>query len=266
MSTAGVAAAQRQPAPSTRSVLARTCSAEWTRLWTVRTTWWFLAVAAVLMLGLGTLLGFESAADPAEIQGEPAWTTARFIAMPAQFAFLGLVLLSVTADYTTGGIVPTLQWTPRRTVLFLARTAVTVATATTIGVLLTVGAAVAARSTAGEALTLSVDDGVPMVGKVAVVYLAGTLLAAGLGFLIRNTAGALIAVFLLVLVLPLILPLFGDWMATVARALPGSGAIHLLTDGAQDMTVTSSVVVLTVWALGASAAGLLRLVRSDATQ
>ena len=69
-------------------VLARTCAAEWTRLWTVRATWWFLAAAAVVMVGLGTLAGFEAAADPVELAGEPAWATAQFTAMPAQFALL----------------------------------------------------------------------------------------------------------------------------------------------------------------------------------
>ena len=43
---------------STLRVFARTCAAEWTRLWSVRGTWAFLIAAAVVMLGLGTLLGF----------------------------------------------------------------------------------------------------------------------------------------------------------------------------------------------------------------
>lgn len=248
------------------TVLARICSNEWTRIRTVRTTWWFLAAATLMLVGFGTLSGFESAADPVEIQGEPAWTTARLIAMPAQFALLGLVLLSVTADYATGGIVPSLQWTPRRSILFAARTLVTVAVATSAGLLLTICAALAAKTTAGAALTLHADDGINMIVKVAFVFLTGTVLAAGLGFLIRNTAGGLISVFLLILILPLLLPLFGDWMQAVAEALPGSGAIYLLTDGAEGMTTTSSVAVLTLWASGVLVGGWLRFARDDANR
>ena len=254
-------------AAGTATVLARTCAAEWTRLWTVRAGVWFLLAAAVLMVGLGTLLGFEAAADPAELQGEPAWQTAQFIAMPAQFALLTSALLAVTSDYATGGIVPTLQWTPRRTVLFLARTVVTVSVATGTGVLLALAAGTAAYTTSSSALTLRLEEGVDMVGTVAFVLAAGTSLAVGLGFLMRNTAGALVSVFLVVLVLPLLLPAFGDWMTTVAQLLPGSGVTYLLLGEPKDrMTEASSITVLLVWALGSLLLGWLRLLRDDANR
>ena len=251
---------------STGRLFARTCAAEWTRLWTVRSTWWFLAAAIVVLVGLGALLGFESAADPVELHGEPAWTTARFVAMPAQFAFLALALVAVTSDYATGGIVTTLQWTPRRAVLFLGRTIVTVATATGLGVLLTVVSAVAAFTTAGSALTLPLDEGIDMLGRVALVFGAGTLLVVGLGFLLRNTAAALISGFLLILILPLLLPVFGGWMKAVVETLPGSGAIYLLIAQGSGMTTTSSVVALFSWATGLLLLGSLRLLRDDANR
>lgn len=251
---------------STGQVFLRTCAAEWTRLWSVRSTWWFLLAATVVMLGLGTLLGFESAADPSEVQGEPAWLTAQYIVMPAQFALLALVLMAVTADYATGGIVPALQWTPRRTTLVVARVLVTVAVATAIGLVLAVGAALLAHTTASGALTLRAEDGLDMVGTVAFVLATGTLMAAGLGFLLRNTAAVLIAAFLLMLVLPALLPNFGDWLAEVAQRLPGSGALHLLFGDLPGMTTTSAIVVLLAWSLGAVVLGWLRMVRDDATR
>ena len=245
------------------TLLARTFRAEWSRLWTVRTTWWFVVAATVGVLGLGTLLGLESASDPVALQGQPAWDNAQVLMMPAQLVLLGLVVLAVTADHATGGIVLSLQWTPRRTVLFAARALVTVATATVLGVLLMVGAAVLADATAGAALTLPLDEAASAVGEVGLVLLAGSALAVGLGSVLRSTAGALIGVFLLVVVLPLVLPLFGERVREVADALPGAGAIFLLT-GSGDLTTTSSVVVLTVWGVGALVLGCLRLVRDDA--
>jgi hypothetical protein len=249
-------------------LLLRTTRAELLRLRTVRTTWWLLAVAAMMLLGLGTLLGFEAAADPPEVAQGPAWETARFIMLPTQFVFLGLVVLSVTSDYASGGIVPSLQWTPRRSVLFTARTVVTVVVATVAGMVLAVGSSIGTRTTAGSALELGLTDGhaLEMLGRVGFVLLCGTTLAVGLGFLLRSTAGALIAVFLLILVLPLLLPLFSDWLAEVAQRLPGSGAIFLLTEGPDTMTTTSSVVVLAAWAVGVLALGWMRFTRTDANR
>jgi len=250
---------------SVGQVFLRTCAAEWTRLWTVKATWWFLAAAAAIMIGFGAIAGFEAGGDPTP--GASAWEAAHFTGFPAQFAFLALVLTAVTSDYATGGIIPTLQWTPRRTVLFFARTVVTVGTATLAGVLLAVGSALAAFTAAGQALELPLGDGVDTLATVAFVFGAGTGLAAGLGFVLRNTAGGLVAVFLLILLLPLILPQFGyDWLTTVADLLPGSRSIFLLTGEPNDrgFTTMSSVITMLTWAVTLLLTGWLRLKRDDA--
>jgi hypothetical protein len=264
--TAPATPARGTEVPSWR-VFARTCAAEWTRLRTVRTTWLFLAAAAVVMVGIGTAAGFDSANDPVPPQGDPAWGIVPITAMPAQFALLALALTAVTADYATGGIVPALQWTPRRTVLLLARLVVTVGTATVLGVLLGLGAALAAHAAGSPGLTLPVDEGLDTLGTLAFVFAAGTALAVGLGFVLRNTAGALVTVFLLMLLLPVLLPQFGyEWMAELAQVLPGSGAAFLLLGEVPGMTETSSVTTLLVWAGGALLLGWLRLLRDDANR
>ncbi|CAA9368562.1 MAG: hypothetical protein AVDCRST_MAG47-895 [uncultured Nocardioidaceae bacterium] len=250
-------------------LFARTCAAEWTRLWTAKATWWFLAAAAVTMVGLGTVAGFDAGGDPGSAQGDPAWAAAEFTAMPAQFALLALALLTVTSDYATGGIVPALQWTPRRGVLFAARTVVAAGTATLAGVLFALGASVAGYLAARPVLTLPLDVGADVLGTVAFVFGCGTLLAVGLGFLLRNTAGSLVSVFLLILVLPLLLPQFGyGWLTDVADRLPGTCALFLLVGEPTrpGITETSSVVTMLFWAATALVLGWLRLVREDANR
>jgi ABC-2 type transport system permease protein len=247
-------------------VFARTCAAEWSRLWSVRTTWGFLAAAAVAMVGIGAIAGFEAASQPVPPQGDPAWAVASIAAMPAQFALLALALTAVTADYATGGIVPTLQWTPRRGVLFLARTVVAVGVTTALGVLLGFGSALAAFA-AAPALSLPWDVGLDVLGTVALVFACGTALAVGLGFQLRNTAGALVTVFLLMLLLPVLLPQFGyEWMSELASILPGSGAAFLLLGEVPRMTEASSVTALLAWAGGGLVLGWLRLIRNDANR
>ncbi|RKN45379.1 hypothetical protein [Micromonospora endolithica] len=252
---------------STGQVFARACAAEWTRLWTVRATWWFLAAAAAVMVGIGATAGFEAAGSPDPPQGDPAWRISTITAMPAQFALLALTLLAVTSDYATGGIVPALQWTPRRTILFLARALVLTGTTAVAGALLGLASALAAHTTARPLLRLPWDDGVEVLGTVAFVVAAGALLAVGLGFLLRHTAGALVAVFLLMLLLPLLLPQFGyAWMDALADVLPGTGAAFLLLGEVPGMTTSSAVTVLLGWAGGVSLAGWLRLTRDDANR
>jgi ABC-2 type transport system permease protein len=165
--------------------------------------------------------------------------------------------------------VPALQWTPRRGVLFTARTVVAAGTATVVGVLLAAACAVAAYVAARPVLELPAGEGAEVLGTIAFVFGTGTLLAVGLGFLLRSTAGALVSVFLLILVLPMLLPQLGyAWLVDASARLPGSNALFLLVgEGPKDdMTDASSAVTLAIWAAGALLLGWLRLVRTDANR
>src|ERR671921_59041 len=117
------------------AVLARTGRAEWARIWSVRSSWIFALVTAVAVIGLSAIIGFDVADDPS---GPPAditaWDGGRLTAMFALFGILALSVVTSAADHGTGGIVPTLQWTPRRGVLLAARAGVIVATTTLLGV------------------------------------------------------------------------------------------------------------------------------------
>jgi ABC-2 type transport system permease protein len=250
-------------------VFARTCAAEWSRLWTVKATWWFLAAAAVIMNGIAVIAGFSAAGQPVPPQGDPAWGVAPIVILPAQFALLALALMAVTSDYATGGIVPTLQWTPRRGVLFLARVIAAAGTATCLGVLLALTSSLAGYASARSVLTLPLAEGVDALSTIAFVLAAGTLLAVGLGFLLRSTAGALVSVFLLLLVLPGLLPQLGyDWLTELGDKLPGTGALFLLTEEprGRGLTDVSCAITMLAWAAAALLLGWLRLTRDDATR
>ena len=250
--------------PGTGAVFARAAAAEWLRLRTVRTTWWCLLAAAVSIVGIGATAAFDEAGGPANpLAGLPATFAGEFGVLVGQFALLVLALLAVTQEYASGSIGPTLQWTPRRGVLLAARTTVPVVVATVAGALLALVADVAAWFIAPE-LTLSVADLAGSLGRIAAVLVAGSVLAVGVGLLLRSTAGALATVFLLQLVLPLLLPGFGvEWMRVLGELLPGSGAVWTLL-GEPDMTAAQATALLVGWSGAALAAGGWSLLRRDA--
>ncbi len=254
---------------STVTHLTRTGRAEWSRIWSVRSSWVLALVTTVTVVGIGTIIGSDSAADPSSVPGDAtAWDGGRPTAMFALFGVLALAVVTGTADHGTGGIVPTLQWTPRRGVLLAARAGVITATTTALGVLLVAAASLVVWSFLPD-LGLPSGEGAAFLGGLAYVYAAGALLAVALGLLLRSTAGGLVTVIALVLVLP---PLLGNlpyqWAVDLSALMPGSNAIYLIFgEGPKDdMTVTSSRVILAVWAISVLVAGGWRLLRTDANR
>ena len=223
------------------------------------------------MVGLGLIAGNDAAGDVVPPVGEPAWVAPSIAALPdpARPARSGAHRRHRPTT-PPAGIVPTLQWTPRRTTLFLARVVVVVGTATVLGMLLAIACGAAAFSMASDILVLPLDEGLDVVGTVGIVFAAGR----GAGRGARASCSAApparsISVFLLVLLLPLVLPQFPyEWMLDLASALPGTGAMFLLTGESigEDMTRASAIVTMVAWAVGALALGWLRLVRDDANR
>ncbi len=252
---------------SAAAVLARAGRAEWTRIWSVRSSWVLTICLSLFIIGIGVLAGIDAANNPASVPpGASAWDGARFTAMFALFGTVALSVMTSTADHATGAIVPTLQWTPRRSVLMTARTGVVALTVTLIGVGLVVGATVALWALAPE-VGLPLGDGLRSLGDIVVVIGCGALLGIGLGLATRSTAAALVLSIALLLVLPLLVAnLPFDWATTVSSRLPGSSALFLIFgEGPRDdMTLTSARLTMAAWAASATALGGWRLLRSDA--
>ena len=214
---------------STTTTLVHTGRAEWSRIWSVRSSWALALLTAATVIGLGILVGLDAAADPS---GPPAdasaWDGGRPSAMFALFGILALCVVTSTADHSTGAIAPTLQWTPRRGVLLAARAGVVVTTATLLGVLL-VGAASVVIWAFLPALGLPTAQGADTLAGLAVVYACCALLAVGLGLALRSTSGGLVSVIALVLVLPpLLANLPYTWAVDLSALMPGSNALFLI--------------------------------------
>lgn len=252
----------------TTALLVRTARAEWCRLWSVRSTWVLVGVTAVVVVGFAALLGADARGSSGPPADATAWDGGRLAGMFALFGVLAVAAVATTADHTTGGIVPTLLWTPRRPLLLVARVTVVAGVLTLLGVLLLALASLVVLAFVPD-MGLPAGEGAETLAGLGFVLGAGALLAVGLGLTTRSTAGALVSVLGLMLVLPFLLAQLSvrhDWLVDIAAALPGSGALFLVfgEGPADDTTTTSARLTLTAWALGAVVCGGLRLLRSDA--
>ena len=245
-----------------------TCRAEWSRLWSVRSTWWFALATAAAGLGIGLLLGLDAAGKPGtNLPAEGAFAGGRFAGMFVLFGLLAMAVVTTTGDHATGGIVPTLQWTPRRGVLLASRTTVITATVALYGMLVVTAASLLVRVIV-PTFGLPADGTFAVLGDVAYGYLTCVLMSVGLGLLLRSTPGGLVTVIALVIVIPLI---FGNLpfepAQRIAEYAPGTSVITLIVnEGNEVVSDDRARLTLAVWALGSMLLGSARLLRSDAGQ
>lgn len=227
-----------------------------------RSTWWTLLATAGLMILIGAAAGSgHDGGDPA-----PVWFAAQLAIVPGQFAFLLIVLLAVTGEYSTGAIRSSLQWVPRRGVLLAARMLVPVASVTACAVVVSVAADLVAWSFLGRAAEAVPGDIAASLGRIAIVVAFGGLLTVGLGLLLRSTAGTLTGIFLLLFALPVTLGNSGvGWLITISDHLPGRAIVSMLVVDEVELTSSAVVTVMIAWTFAVLIAGGWSLIHRDST-
>ncbi|MEV8371330.1 ABC transporter permease [Kribbella sp. NPDC056861] len=253
------------------SGLRHAVGSEWTKLWTVRSSWLNI-VAAVALTGLLAMqFGFSTAYDnanlpPGELGKQEAVGAVAVSAMTiVQVVVAAFAMLLVTSEYATGSIRSTLQWTPVRRNVVLAKAIVLAPVLFAYSLVLGVIAAVTGGLTMGEwadwdLATLVVD----LLSVATYVTLAG-LFTAGIAFVIRSTAGTLTAAFLLLIVVPMMMAQSSiRALVWLAALLPGGAGQNYLTGTTDPLSPTASFVVLTLWAAGGLLAGTKILQHRDA--
>ena len=245
--------------------LRRAMAAEWTKLWSVRSTLWTLVATVVAVVGLCAL--GTGTVSHAEIIDDPTRRSLIGIFL-GQLIFGVLGVLVMSAEYGTGTIRATLSAVPRRPIVLTAKVLVFGAVAVVVSEILAfsafaVGQAIlsgkhavgskAALAQRAQQLGVKVPHNIQAVlttgsaslgqpGVLRAVVGAGLyltvlgLLALGLATVIRHTAGAISAFVGVVLVLPLIVQALPTSISNaVARYLPANiGLVLFSTDGIPD--------------------------------
>jgi ABC-2 type transport system permease protein len=272
------------PLPSTesgRAGLGQAIRSEWTKLRSVRSTWISLAVIVVAGIGLSALVSNVEATrwaslgpvDRAQFDPVRFSQTGEFI---SQFVVGVLGALIVTAEYSTGSIRTTLAAMPRRTTVLAAKAMVVAAVVFVVTqitafisffvsqAVLTAhgGKALPADSSILTQLRSSVIPVVTLAdgGAVRAVILCGvyltllTLIALGIGFILRHTAGAISLYVGLLLVIPLVIGILPSSISgSIEKYLPSNLGLAMIVVTTRKTDFAG--VLLSPWA----ATGLLAL-------
>lgn len=247
---AGAVPARPNPTDANGVIFPDVVRSEWTKVRSVRSTYWTLLAAAAATIGLGALLcaiyvshySHVSAAGRAHFDPTSFALGGLFLAQLA-VGVLGVLLIS--SEYSTGMIRATFAAVPQRRLVLAAKATVFAAVMLVTGI-----ASCIVAFFAGQAILsgrhLEIGIGAPGVARAVIgggLYLAVLgLLALGIGSLIRHTAGSIAALFGIILVLPgIVAALPTSWSNAISKYLPSNA-------GQAIFHVTPQAHMLSPWA------------------
>ncbi|MFE6685969.1 ABC transporter permease subunit [Streptomyces sp. NPDC057743] len=216
------------PIPVRPTHLGHALAAEWTKIRSVRSTVWTLGVLVVLILGIGLLTATALSGHDVN----PRIAFGFFGVMLGTLCIIPLGVLVISAEYGTGMIRTTMTACPSRArvlaakaiVFFLLAFVITTLAATLVALAMS-GMVGGREPTVDEWLRATVGTGL-------YVSLLG-LLALAVGSLLRHSAGAISAMFGVVL-LPMLLAVF----------MLGASSLQWLTKGLINYSVPNSLATL----------------------
>jgi ABC-2 type transport system permease protein len=246
-------------------------AAEWTKVWSVRSTWWSLLAAALLTAAGGLQFAIYTAngntnADPSDDKGVVTLGSLAIQAMDlGQFAVIALAMLVITAEYSSGTIRTTLQWVPRRGRMLLAKAAVVAVLIFVAGVLLGVLGMATAAPLLGRWGTFALPQATSDALAIGLYLALVGVFALGIGAMVRSAVGTLIIVFLILTVLPALLGASNiEFVTRVADGLPSGAGHHFMQGDSSPYPPLVGLVLLTAWAVASVGAGYVVLRRRDA--
>jgi ABC-type transport system involved in multi-copper enzyme maturation permease subunit len=255
------------PPASGRAGLSGTIRSEFTKIRSVRSTWWTLLVLVVISVGIGAAISAGVAANWSHTSASDRATFDATQISVAGLFFLGQLVIVVfgalvlTAEYSTGMIRTSLTAMPRRVTLFAAKAIVfalvaLVVTIVTAFVAFFLGQAI--LTSTHESATLSQPNVLrAVIGGALYVTLCG-LFAFAAGAIFRHTAATITSVIGLLFVIPILAHLLpSNWYDDIARWLPsstgdaisvvvGSGPDHLFSPWGQFAVFAVYTAVLLV--------------------
>lgn len=246
---------------------------EWTKIRTLRSTLWSLALCFIVSVIIALLFGYvlRGAYDDMSAESKADFDPVASGFNGLRLSMIALVVfgvLTVTGEYVSGTIRSSLAAVPGRGVFYTAKVLTGTALAFVVSVVVVVVTFFTAQTAMGGPQSASLsDEGVPRAMVGAVLYM--TLICAfsmGLATVLRSpglTLGILVPLFFVVSEILNNLP----GVQKVAQFLPDAAGGIILRREPQDdtmLTAWSGMGVLTVWVVLSVLAGYVALRRRDA--
>jgi ABC-type transport system involved in multi-copper enzyme maturation permease subunit len=252
--------------------LGRAIRSEWIKFKTLRSSWAMLGSAVLAMVAIALIIALNTRHLTPNLQADDIAPSATLQGYHLAELLIGsLGVLFVSGEYGTGMIRSTLAAVPKRTpvlwaklVVFAGIVAATMVPASIIAFL--AAQAVISHTRVGYSLS---DPGVLryVIGTGIYLVLIGAL-GAGIGWIVRNTAGAIVTYVAVILVIPVMFEgLFGSWGKDVAQFLPsraGASFSSVFVDSGPNLKPWIGLAVMTLWVIGSVAVALTQLRRRDA--
>jgi len=249
----------------------RVLRSEWSKFWSLRSSWITLAASAVVLVALGVIAAavyHPGTAHPTGSSTDPV--SLALTGAPIAGLVVGVLgALASAGEYGTGMVRSTYVAVPRRWPVLASKSAVIgglVLVLTTIGALIAFG--VGAASLHGDSIALPLGHSGVLRSLVgAGVYLAlFAVFGVALGSLIRSTSGSIAALVGILLLLPgLAAVLPGSLQDSLKPYIPGNAgsAIYSLHQASGSLSPGAGLAVFAGWVALALAAAAIRLKRTD---
>ena len=259
--------------PEHRPGIAGVARSEWTKIRSLRSTFWTFLVTAGLTIGLGSLfaLGFTSSRVPFPADFNAAGFSFNGMLL-AQLAIGVLGVLIITTEYSSGMIRTTFTAVPQRGLVLAVKAvifgAVTfVVSAATTFVTFFASQAILSRGTVKYGVSLSSPHALRIVIGAALYLTVCALLGVALGALLRSTAAAITALAGLLFILPIMMNFLPvSWHRdAITRWMPANAGVQIIEKVTQPLQFSpwAGLAVFAGWVAVAFVAGLVLLRRRD---
>lgn len=258
----------------------RVLMSEWVKFRSLRSTVITIAVAVVVIVGFGALAASVVSGAVTDPNRPGGGGGGGFATDPTSISLAGMSLaqiimgilgvLTVTGEYSSGMIRVTLAAVPRRLPVLWAKALVVGVSTLVVAVPSAFVAFFLGQAILGDGANVSLSDpGVLRVVLGSAAYLAGTaLLGVGLGALLRHTAGAIGALFGLLLLAPglLALVLPSSWSDAIVPYLPSNAGQSFTSVVVADglLSPWGGALVLVAWIVALVGGAAVLLKRRDA--